>query len=111
MARARRSAGEGAASGPTSFIAGPGHISSHRGRASAPASFAKQFGVEAPSWPPKGAGSRTLHQPATGKELVLRNRGALYSRPRHNQPGPTCITENQEIDTAGNHVDGKDAMP
>jgi hypothetical protein len=36
------------------LIAGPGHISSHRGRASAPASYAKQFGVEAPSWPPKG---------------------------------------------------------
>jgi hypothetical protein len=40
-----------------SFIAGSGHISSHRGRASAPASYAKQFGVEAPSWPPKGARS------------------------------------------------------
>jgi hypothetical protein len=32
-ARASRSHGERAASGPTSFIAGPGHISSHRGRA------------------------------------------------------------------------------
>ena len=46
---------EAPASGPTSFIAAPGHISSHRGRASAPASYAKQFGVEAPSWQPKGA--------------------------------------------------------
>jgi hypothetical protein len=39
------------------FIAGPGHISSHKGRASAPASYDKQFGVEAPSWPPEGARS------------------------------------------------------
>jgi hypothetical protein len=35
----------------SSFIAAPGHISSHRGRASAPASYAWQFGVEAPNWP------------------------------------------------------------
>src|SRR5213080_2792748 len=39
----------------TSFIAGPGHIYSHRGRASAPASYAKQFGIETPNWPPKAA--------------------------------------------------------
>ena len=32
----------------TSFIAGAGRISSHKGRASAPASYAKHFGVEAP---------------------------------------------------------------
>ena len=55
--RASRSRGEPLASGPTSFIAGPGHIASRRGRASAPASDAKQLGVEAPSWPPKGAPS------------------------------------------------------
>jgi hypothetical protein len=28
-----------------------GHISSHWGKASPPASYAKQFGIEAPSWP------------------------------------------------------------
>lgn len=49
-ARASRSPCERAASGPASLIAGPDHISSHRGRASAPASYAKQFGVEALSW-------------------------------------------------------------
>jgi hypothetical protein len=37
--------GRRAGGGPTSFIAGPGHISSHRGTASAPASFATLFGL------------------------------------------------------------------
>ena len=32
----------------TSFIAGAGRISSHKGRASAPASYVKHFGVDAP---------------------------------------------------------------
>jgi hypothetical protein len=34
----------------------PGHFDG-LGRASASASYAKQFGVEAPSWPPQGARS------------------------------------------------------
>src|ERR1017187_4263108 len=60
-ARTSRSPGERAASGPTSFIAGSGHISSHRGRASAPASFAKQFGVEAPEVPDRSPKHRSVY--------------------------------------------------
>src|SRR5215469_2819927 len=41
----RRASGKRAV---TSFIAGAGHISSHKGRASSPASYAKHFGVDAP---------------------------------------------------------------
>ena len=41
----RRASGKPAV---TSFIAGAGRISSHKGRASAPASYAKHFGVNAP---------------------------------------------------------------
>jgi len=54
-ARASRSPGERAASGPTSFIAGSRPYLLHRGRASAPASYPKQFGIETPHWPPKAA--------------------------------------------------------
>jgi len=74
--------------GPTSFIAGPGHFCSHRGRASAPASHAKQFGVEAPSWRPK---SRRPVPTTTGTVKMVTSSITSSSSPcRIATPPSTC---------------------